>query len=173
MNRVQQLGTNLYDKFRQDQFRLVSSLICLMGDLAICRYLYLKMTSDEVLNIIFDRIQYIVSQSQPGQQLFLPEDFHAQVYQLLIQSLTIMFVAIISLHLITYALFITRQPKACFYYIKFMAWVGTPGFFLIGISSLSMTPIGPYLIFQSLLYLFIVVGFMNYADMKRKEVAKS
>lgn len=165
---VQHSTQNLYSNFNHLQFRVVASLLCLMGDVALMRYIYLRLTSDQFLEtfyrLFFDRMrQELGTDTQQAiAQMGGIENFHIQLHQLLVHSLTLSFVAIILIQMLTYAFYIVKKSRRAFLYIRFMAWVGVPMFLFIGIQALDLGPLGVYMFLQVIFYFFVIYGLKHF-----------
>ena len=143
-------------------FRYLSSLLCLLGDIFLCLFLYLYFTSEKFLNVFLEQLSNTnVIDHDTLAMMQMGPTFHMELHQLIIQSLILLFVLAIGFNLIHYGFFILKNSSWARKYIKFMTIVGVPSFIFIGLTHLDFGIISIVMIAQSFLYTFTWYG-LNY-----------
>ena len=91
----------------------------------------------------------------------IPPNFAREVYELLIQSLIFSLIIFICFHIFIYTSFYLKK-KFSYVYLKVMLFLAVPGSLLLGLSETKNS----YFIIQSLLFLFVLVGILNFFKLK-------
>ncbi len=141
--------TDFYSKLTEKKFKLVTIFICLIGDLYLVSYLYFKFSNFALFEKIF---RYALSMNNIGPEQ-VPQDFLYAQFQILINALITMLVAVIFIHLIVY-LYYYLGRKAARSYVIFLSWAGTIFYFLMTLSLFSSK------ISWSLGFLLIAFGYI-------------
>ena len=160
----------LYDKIHEKHFRLIVAIFCLLGDLAVCRYLYLKFTAEETFSFIMRTVRLSIQQDPQLKGMQMPPNFHSEIYQLMVQTLILIFIIVVGFHVINYALYGFKKAYWSYIYIKFMAWMTAPGALLLALESFTHSPVlGGYLVLQAFLYFFVAKGLGHFQITRNRE----
>ncbi len=150
---------NIYKLLSKKQFLILSSLLCFAGDLLLIRYLYLKFNNyifyKELMQANMARTNIIIDEINP---VLLRQQF-----DLMINAIVLIFILVISLHIIIYLFYLSKK-KFAENYVKMLSWLGVPSFFIIGLIIISSAPLFAILfIIQGFFYLYIILGlkFLN------------
>lgn len=155
-----------YSKFNPETFKTISIAFMFIGDLILCRWLWVRFIENPKIKIYIDMtVELLIKQGQL-QSGMVPPNFHEDIISLMKKSLLLMFCFIIFFHLINYAAY-WKDKVAAFYYLRLLVWVGAFGAFSVGINSLNLGLLGYSIVLLSFMYLFTAIGFIYFPIKKQ------
>ncbi len=159
---------SLYSKLSEHTFKIVSIILMLLGDIVICRWLWVKFVHNPNLEYMI-RYQVKLLKRNPGfQDIEIPPNFHEEILATLQKGLVITFILVIGFHLLNYLAYWMDKVIA-FYYLRAMVWMAAVGTLIIGFTSFNMGWIAGCLVAVGLGYLFVAFGFIYYPVRKNLE----
>jgi len=159
---------SLYSKFSEETFKIVAIILMFLGDLMICRWIWVKFVHNPNLEYMI-RFQVKLLKKNPAfKDIDIPPTFHQEIIAMLEKSLIITFILVVGFHTLNYLAYKMDKILA-FYYLRFMTWTAGVGTLIIGLTSFSLGWIAGALLFVGFGYLFVATGFIYFPVKKNLE----
>ncbi|MCO4793258.1 MAG: hypothetical protein KC493_06090 [Bacteriovoracaceae bacterium] len=159
---------SLYSKLSYESFKLISIIFMLLGDLVVCRWIWVKFVHSPNLKHMINFQVKMLRKSPSFRDIDLPPNYHLEIIALLQKSLVVMFILVVGFHLLNY-LALWFDKVVAFYYLRFMAWTAGVGCFILGLTSFDLGMLAGGLIIVGLFYLFVGIGFIYFPVKKKME----
>lgn len=150
MLRMKKLFSNLTEK----QFKILTIIICMIGDVLISTHIWLKFSDQKLFNTFIDTA---LNQMTEFNAIQLPSNFRDEFYLVLRKTLVLILVVYIGIQTLIYLTHYFRK-EAVHSYIFILCSSAGIGFVLLGLFNLFNAPIYPLFLIQGLAYLLIVWG---------------
>ncbi|GEM_PF-6134974 len=121
---------NLYKNLTEKTFKKLAILFCLLGDILIFYYIWI-----DAFPRIFSQVTEQVKKNPALDASMFPKNFFTELYQLSKQAMLAMFIGVIIIHVINYALYYKDKVFA-YKYLRIQSSLGGLGLFLLGFSGL-------------------------------------
>lgn len=159
---------NIFIQLKPKTFQITCIILCILGDMSFSGYMYHLFSNKDIYLKNFQILKGPLNEAFKKQGMSLPTGFEHEIFQIMLQTLSLMLMLFIIAHLIIYT-FYYFQKRFAFLYIRFIAFMGVFGALTFSINTISLNPIwGITFILVTLAYLFVTFG-MYYFTIIPKE----
>lgn len=125
----------LYKNLNEKKFKIIAIICAFFSDLVLSKYIWSIFADKETFEGYFLTAIDNMKKTSDFDDSAMPKDFFSEFFQIWTQSLTLLLLAVIFIHLINYY-FYHKNKVFAFKYLKIQAWLGGIGFILLALPKL-------------------------------------
>jgi hypothetical protein len=138
---------SLYKNLNEKKFKIIAIICAFFSDLVIAKYIWTIFTDKALFEKYFVAIMDNMKKSPDFDDSMVPKDFFSELFQIWSQSLVLLLLAVIGVHIINYYLY-HKDKVFAFKYLKMQSWLGGICFVILGLPK----------IFSGSLYLLVFIS---------------
>jgi uncharacterized membrane protein len=158
---------SIYKNLTEKKFKIVAILCAFFSDIVIAKYIWSIFSNKELFEKSFLTVMENMEKNPNYDSSMIPKNFFDELFLLWTQSLILMLLAVILVHLVNYLLY-SKGKVFSFKYLRIQAWIGGVGLTLAGLPNIANGAIYIALLVAGLGLLFVAFGLRQFT-MKNPE----
>ena len=122
----------LYKNLTEKKFKIIAIVCAFFSDLVICKYIWTIFSNKELFEKYFNTVLGNMKKADQVDESMIPKDFLGELFQIWTQSLTLLLLAVIAIHVLNYY-FYHKDKLFAYKYLKIQSWIGGISFLLLGL----------------------------------------